>query len=105
MTSFSERLREALKLRNYTQSDLANATGIGRNSIHDYVTAKYKPKQDNLYLIARELGVSESWLMGLNVPRERQADILEIFKQLTKENQQAVFKYASKKLKGQEKQP
>jgi hypothetical protein len=33
----------------------------------------YEAKQTALYLLAKELGVSEAWLMGYDVPMDRNA--------------------------------
>ncbi|WP_256084658.1 helix-turn-helix domain-containing protein, partial [Staphylococcus aureus] len=37
MNSFKERLREAIIAKNMSQSELSRLTGIGRNSISDYL--------------------------------------------------------------------
>ena len=40
--------------------------------ISQYISGAYEPKQDRIYLISKALNVSEAWLMGLDVPMERQ---------------------------------
>lgn len=72
MATTSERMREALELRNMKQADLAEKTGIGKSSISTYISGSYQPKQKNLHKIANALNVSEAWLMGLNVPMEKE---------------------------------
>lgn len=72
MNSFKERLNEAIKNRGISKAELARRTGIGRNSISDYTNGRYEAKQDNLYLLARELDVNEAWLMGLDVPMPKE---------------------------------
>lgn len=72
MKSISERMKEALELRNMKQADLVEATGIGKSSISTYLSGDYEPKQRNIYKIAKALDVSEPWLMGYDVPMERQ---------------------------------
>lgn len=54
-----------LEKLNLTQADLAKATGIRASSISDYLSGKYDPKQDKIYLIAKALNVSPAWLMGI----------------------------------------
>lgn len=54
------------------QSELVALTGIGKSSISTYISGEYEPKQKNLYRIAKALDVSEAWLMGLDVPMERE---------------------------------
>ena len=71
MALFNERLKEALKLREITQTELAKRTGIDKATISHYVSGSYKAKSDNLYLIAKALDVAEPWLMGLDVPMKR----------------------------------
>lgn len=61
---FIKRLSTLLEDKQMKQSDLAKISGVRASSISDYLTGKYKPKQDNIDLIARALGVSPAWLMG-----------------------------------------
>lgn len=53
------------------QSDLVEKTKIGKSSISTYLSGAYEPKQRNIYKIAKALDVSEAWLMGFDVPMER----------------------------------
>lgn len=71
MATISERLKEAMQLRNIKQVDLVNATGIGKSSISTYIAGSYEPKQRNIYKLAKALNVNEAWLMGYDVPLER----------------------------------
>lgn len=71
MSTTSERLRQALSLRNMKQSELSERTGIGKSSISTYLSGAYLPKQRNIYKMAQVLDVDEAWLMGLDVPMER----------------------------------
>lgn len=72
MASFSSRLRQAMEARGYSQTDLANAAGLDKSLISNYISGKYKARQENLYLLSRALDVSEAWLMGYDdVPMRR----------------------------------
>lgn len=71
MAQFYERLKEALALREITQTELSKRTGIDKATISHYVSGSYKAKSDNLYAIAKALDISEPWLMGLDVPITR----------------------------------
>lgn len=102
MNSFAERLNEALKLRGLSQAELSRRTGIGRNSISDYLKSKYEAKQDNLFLLANALDVNEAWLMGLDAEMEKNS-IDSIFKQLNKERQNNVMNFAKAQLTEQNK--
>lgn len=72
MASTAERLTYALELRNMKASELHEKTGIGKSSISQYMSGTVKPKQDRIYLMAKTLNVDELWLMGHDVPMERQ---------------------------------
>lgn len=69
---FSERLRRSIAERGLTQSELSQLSGVSKSSISRYISGAWKAKQDTLYDLARALNVSEAWLMGYDVPMERQ---------------------------------
>ena len=71
MSTFSERLKIAIKEKGIKPSELAKSTGIDKSSISNYIAGKYKAKHDNIYSLALALNVSEAWLSGFNVPQER----------------------------------
>lgn len=77
--SFSERLRQGLELKNMKPAELSRLTNISKSSISHYLKGDWEGKQDAVYRIAHALGVSEAWLMGFDVPREKQTkdDILQ----------------------------
>ena len=70
--SFSNRLNAALVMREMKQSDLVEKTSLGKSAISQYCSGKYEPKQQAIYKLAEALNVSEGWLMGFDVPIERQ---------------------------------
>lgn len=69
---FSERLKAILDLRGMTQSELAQVSGVSKSSISRYISGAWKGKQDTVYSLAHALNISEAWLMGYDVPMERQ---------------------------------
>lgn len=71
MKTISERIQEGMRIRDLKQSDLASLTGITKGALSSYISGRYQPKQNNIYLIAKALNVNESWLMGNDVPMER----------------------------------
>ena len=72
MTSTTaKRIREGMELRGIKQSELAEKTGISKGALSSYLSERYLPKQNNIFLIAKALNVSEAWLMGGDVPIER----------------------------------
>jgi transcriptional regulator with XRE-family HTH domain len=69
--SFSKRMKEAMNIMNIKQVDLVEKTGLTKSAISQYYSGKYEPKQKGIFLIAKALDVSESWLMGYDVPMDR----------------------------------
>ena len=75
---FATRLREALHMREMKPIELSALTGISRGSISSYLSARWAPKQNNIYLIARALNVSEAWLMGYDVTMDRTDNTIDL---------------------------
>ena len=76
MQTFAKRLDEALHFRKIKPADLARATKLTEGQISAYRKGTYKAKQDNIYIIAKALNISEAWLMGHDVSMERVPDDL-----------------------------
>lgn len=72
--SFKDRLIEAMKLRNMTQSELGKKATIAPSSISDYLKERYIPKQDKIDKLAQALNVTPSWLMGYDVPIDNECN-------------------------------
>lgn len=68
--TFKDRLNRAMALRNMKAVDLSEKTGISKARISQYVNGIYTPKSKSTYIIAQALSVSETWLMGIDVPME-----------------------------------
>lgn len=71
MKKTSDRIKEGLLARDMKQADLVNISGISKGALSSYISGTYEPKQRNIYKIAKALNVSEAWLMGFDVPMER----------------------------------
>lgn len=69
MSNFSERLEEALYLRDMTPAELSRATGIGEGAISQYRKGICKAAQRNLEKISQALSVPIPWLMGVSDER------------------------------------
>lgn len=74
MESTARRIKKAMDLRGIRQADLVKKTKISKGALSSYITGRYVPKQNNICIIAKALDVSESWLMGLDVPMEHSND-------------------------------
>ena len=71
MENCATRICRALQIRDMKQSELSQRTGIPKSAISQYCSGAFKPKQKRLFLIAQVLDVDEAWLMGLDVPMNR----------------------------------
>lgn len=69
--TFQNRLRAGLDQLTMTQSELAKLSGVSKSSISRYLSGAWEAKQDAVYMLAHALNVSEAWLMGYDVPMER----------------------------------
>ncbi|UXR32357.1 LexA family transcriptional regulator [Staphylococcus simulans] len=104
MNSFKNRLKQIMSERNISQSELSRRTGIGRNSISDYLKGKYEAKQDKVFELAKALNVNEAWLMGFDISKDRiinDNDITTVYNQLTPPRQHNVLDFANKQLEEQ----
>lgn len=104
MNSFKDRLKQIMSERKISQSELSRRTGIGRNSISDYLNGKYEAKQDKVFELAKALNVNEAWLMGFDISKNRKIennDITSIYSKLTSPRQSNVLKYATNQLEEQ----
>ncbi|EOA9133683.1 LexA family transcriptional regulator [Staphylococcus aureus] len=104
MNSFKDRLKQIMSERKISQSELSRRTGIGRNSISDYLNGKYEAKQDKVFELAKALNVNEAWLMGFDISKNRKIennDITSIYSELTPPRQSNVLKYATNQLEEQ----
>ena len=70
--SCANRLRKALSIRNMKQSELCRRTKIATSAMSEYLSGLYEPKQDKIYLMSEALNVDPVWLMGFDVPMEKE---------------------------------
>lgn len=71
IATVSERLIDIMTEEGIRQVDLCKATGIDKGSMNNYVHGRYEPKSDMLHKMAVALDVSEMWLYGYDVPKDR----------------------------------
>ena len=93
------RLKRALSLRNMKQIELVEKTQIGKSAISQYIAGKVVPKQDKIYLMAKALNVSEAWLMGHDVPMERES-VSPSLPSLTPKDERSIQKKLEEILEG-----
>lgn len=76
----ANRLKEIMFQRNLKQVDILEMVQpyckkynikMNKSHISQYVSGKVEPSQDKLVILGMALNVSEAWLMGFDVPKER----------------------------------
>ena len=72
VVSCGHRISKALTLRDMKQSELCKLANVPKSSLSLYLSGAYEPKQDRIYAMAKALNVSEAWLMGYDVPMEKE---------------------------------
>lgn len=112
--SCGKRIAEALTIKGIRQADLCKLANVPKSSLSLYLSGAYEPKQDRLYDMAKALNVSEAWLMGYDVPMERQEQknppeepkltegeekLLKLFRKVPQEKQQLVLQMIEVALK------
>ena len=77
----SVRLKQLMAENNLKQVDILRMAKpickqynvrLEKNDISQYVSGKTEPGQYKLFVLAKALNVSETWLMGLDAPKERE---------------------------------
>lgn len=99
-TTTGERLRQIMNEQGLKQVDILRKCDpfsekygvyIRKNELSQYINKGVEPKQRKLTILSLALGVNEAWLMGFDVPRERQQTIAE--KDLLIQKVEAEFGY------------
>jgi transcriptional regulator with XRE-family HTH domain len=103
--SCGQRISRALDIKGMKQAELCKLAKVPKSSLSLYLSGAYEPKQNRIYDMARVLDVSEAWLMGYDVPMEREEKnspdklaltegektLLDLFKRVPEDQQQLVL--------------
>ena len=82
----SQRLNQIISVRNIRQIDIIESAKpfsekygvkLNKNDLSQYVNGKTEPGQEKLTILGLALNVNEAWLMGYDVPRERDSQQTE----------------------------
>lgn len=65
MNKFSVRLKQTLKEIGMSQSELASKINMSQSVVNNYCTGKREPTLDVLVLIAKTIGESSDYLLGI----------------------------------------
>lgn len=117
----SERLKQIMNEKNLRQVDILNRAEpyckqynvkLNRNDLSQYVSGKVEPGQFKLSMLGMALNVSEAWLMGYDVPQEREKptaaelsddeQILKVIEALTPDNKKKILELAKLYAAGQD---
>ena len=113
----AERIKKALTIKGMKQSELCRLTKIPKSALSQYISGAFEPKQDRIYRMAQALNVNETWLMGLDVPMERQVKknspseaelsegekmLLDLFRRVPEDKQELVLQMIRVALGNQE---
>ena len=103
------RIKKALSIRNMTQTELCARAKISKSSLSEYLSGKYVPRQDKVFILAQALDVDPVWLWGYDVPMEKKEEpkeksspgeptltegeklMLELFRRIPEDRQQAAL--------------
>lgn len=104
--SCAVRIKKALSIRNMSQAELCQKTKIPKSALSEYLKGLYEPKQDRLLIMSEALDVDPVWLMGFDVPMEKEhekisptepqlsegeARLIELFRKVPADRQQLVL--------------
>ena len=104
IASCGQRISKALTIRGMRQAELCKLANVPKSSLSLYLSGAYEPKQDRIYAMAKALNVDEAWLMGYDVPMnkekippeeprlsEGETMLLDLFRRVPEEHQQLVL--------------
>lgn len=88
ISNFATRLNEAINLKNIKPAEIVRRSeklyengkinkALTKPLLSHYLKGTYEAKQDNVYALSMILNVDEAWLMGYDVPMERNHDLLK----------------------------
>lgn len=77
---FSQRIKEALNIRRFSQKEAAKAINVTQRTMSEYVNGKMQPTAPAIIKLAKFLDVSADYLLGLTdefTPLTREEDPLK----------------------------
>ena len=78
MATSTERINQIMKEKKLRQIDVLNLAKpfqqkynikFSKSHLSQYVNGKSNPDNEKIFLLSKEFGVTEAWLLGYNVPR------------------------------------
>ncbi len=98
ITDSKHRLKELINTLGISQTEFCRRCGLNKSALSNYLNGDREPRQDKLVLIADAFRISPSWLMGYDVPLERETPLPD---DLTQDERHIVSAYrnASEEIK------
>lgn len=81
MSNFNIRVKELMRKKHLSQKELSHMSGVSEPSLCRYIRGDIEPRIDVVQNIARVLGVSETYLLGISnqyVPEDAKTEIKRI---------------------------
>ena len=72
VSTFKERFSELFNETDQSMTDLARILHVSRQTLGAWISGTRSPKEPTIIAIAQYFRVSVGWLMGFDVPKERQ---------------------------------
>lgn len=82
MERLSSRLSYAISIRGRKQVEIANLCNVAKTTVSQWCKGTYEPKIDKVRKIAEFLNVRETWLVGYDVPMEREDSPADNFNEM-----------------------
>lgn len=82
ISTTAKRLEELMHFYNINQNDICKKTSIPKSAMSMYISGQRNPRQDRLSDIAEAYNVSETWLMGYDVPMEKSTTLQQCQKKI-----------------------
>lgn len=80
VSTTADRIKERMNELNLKQVEIVNAANIDKGALSHYISGRYEPKDKVMFRLAKALDVSEMWLWGYDVPKERKTSAEEEIK-------------------------
>lgn len=114
--SCGKRISQALSDKGMSQSELCKRAKVPKSSLSLYISGAYEPRQDRIYAMATVLEVDPAWLMGYDVPKNKEKEnspdkitltegekvLLDLFNRVPENQQQLVLQMIRAALGNQE---
>lgn len=96
--TFAKRLAYMLELRNMKPVELAEKSGVSASAISNYLSGRFRPKQQRTFLFSKILDCDPAFLMGVNIEPPKKTmqftppeqTLIKKYRRLSDANKQAV---------------